>query len=343
MGHVVEVLGIEDLAEIGLCDPTNSLPISKWSIESIPSVWSLNGEISWLVPDLLAEGAVTLLTGDSGVGKSTFALALCGSVVRGELFLKRQTVCRKVLYVDKENSLGIVRERLDRLGIEETPDLIVWGQWIDRAVEGPGSKAILEFAKLHRPLIVFDSYVAFHQGSEQDAVETRRHMQLYRNLAALGASVLVVHHTGKGESSKQYRGSSDIKAAVDSAWLLESLSDSSQEIRSLRLTPFKARITPSEPIRLEYDSGRFDSSSDPVSLERERLEAIITANPEIGKTDLVKIACGSGIAKHSAEKLLQQGEAQGWLEIVTGARGKKSYRLSQDVDQASFPVSQPLG
>ena len=100
---------------------------------------------------------------------------------------------------------------------------------------GPTAASILQFASTHRPLIIFDSLVGFHPGSEQDASETRRHMQSYIALAAAGAGVLVLHHTGKAQTAKQYRGSSDIKASVDLAYILESLSEPDAGIRSLRL------------------------------------------------------------------------------------------------------------
>lgn len=46
-------------------------------------------------------------------------------------------------------------------------------------------------------------------------------LSCFRNLAAAGATVLIIHHTGKGDGTKEYRGSSDIVAAVDAAFVVE--------------------------------------------------------------------------------------------------------------------------
>ncbi len=76
---------------------------------------------------------ITFITGDSGVGKSTFALALAvalaGAVVKGNPFLGLKTAQQRRLYVDGENPASVVRQRLKRLAIRETDALTVWGEW----------------------------------------------------------------------------------------------------------------------------------------------------------------------------------------------------------------------
>jgi RecA-family ATPase len=249
--------------------PANAL---AFRIEDIPSVWKCEASIDWIIDDLIPESAVTLLCGDSGIGKSTLALALAGAVAHGTPFLGRATVQRTVLYVDRENPLSVVRERLERLGIAETAALTVWGLWNNPMPDGPTAVSILQFVSTWRPLIVFDSLVGFHPGSEQDASETRKHMKAYIALAAAGAGVIVLHHTGKADTSKQYRGSSDIKAAVDLAYVLESLSEPDAGIRSLRLKAFKNRLTLPETFRIDYQDGRFSVSEQRAETNREIVE-----------------------------------------------------------------------
>jgi hypothetical protein len=297
----------------------------RWSIADIPSVWSLDARLTWLVPDILPEGAITMLTGDSGVGKSTLALALCGSVVRGMRFLGRDSSPRRALYIDRENPLSVVRERLERLRIGETPELIVWGGWVDPAPDGPAMASVMRFARDERPLIVFDSFIAFHPGSEQDASETRRYMQHYRNLASVGATVLVIHHTGKSENAREYRGSSDIKAAVDIAWLLESMTDPRAGLKSLRLTSYKNRITFAEPIRIECEENGF-RVGDRVETNREIIERIVSGHAGTNQAALVRMAQSAGVPKHRAQQLLSDGARDGWLIVEIGPRGAKMYK-----------------
>ena len=287
-------------------------------IEDLPSIWSINIKMSWLVEDLIPETAVTLLTGDSGCGKSTLTLALAGAVAHGNQFLGRKTIQRDVLIVDRENSPAIHRERLQRLRIAETPRLRMWGTWNDEEPNA-NSKALLDFAK-NNPLIVIDSLVAFHPGSEQDSSETRKYMNGFRRLAAKGATVVVIHHIGKSENAQHYRGSSDIKASVDSAFLLKSTDPNS--VSSLVLTPFKQRIGDSSPIRIDCIDGVFEQSG---KTNRQIVEDLIQETPGMKGSDIVAQAMKHGVAKHRAAAILSEGERDGMLAVRKGERNAKHY------------------
>jgi hypothetical protein len=231
--------------------------------------------------------------------------------------------------MDRENPLAVVRERIERLNIAKTPALKIWGWWTDPTPDDPTAPSVQKFVSEHRPLIIFDSLVGFHPGSEQDASETRRHMKAYIMLAAGGATVIVLHHTGKANTSKQYRGSSDIKAAVDIAYVLESLSDADAGIRSLRLKGFKNRLTLPETICIEYQDGRFQPSNKRAQTDREILERIIGEHPEASKGELEKFASAAGVSEKRARTQLDTGEREGWLQLEIGERGKQSYRLAE--------------
>jgi hypothetical protein len=307
---------------------SNPAPL-PFRIESIQSVWDYEASISWLVEDLIPESSVTLLCGESGTGKSTLALALAGAVASGEPFLGRRTEHRPVLYVDRENPLPVVRERLDRLGINRTEHLTIWGWWVDPTPEGPTAASILSFVAEYRPLIIFDSLIGFHPGSEQDASETRKHMQAYMRLAAAGATVIVLHHTGKAETSKQYRGSSDIKASVDVAYILESLSEPDAGIRSLRMKAFKNRLTLPATLRIDYQDGRFSVSDQRVQTNREIVERVIEQHPGESKGEIESLASAGGVTQKRARQLLGEGVRDGWLIADSGPRGKLPYRLAE--------------
>lgn len=294
----------------------------------LPSIWQLQGETRWLIEGLFSEGSVNMITGDSGDGKSTLALALAGAVAHGSTFLGRACAQRQVLYCDRENPLFTIKERLERLKIRETANLHYWGGWVDPAPEGPGSLSILAFVKEHQPLIVFDSLIAYHEGSEQDATETRKHMGLYRVLAANGATVLILHHTGKSETSKDYRGSSDIKAAIDLGYLLERTDGSTpgSELAGMRLVPFKSRLYAVLPIRLDYSDGTF-APSDPGANPRTESEIMLDAvrlNPGGTKLDLATYGRKHGLGRNQAEQTLDDLVLAGKVLIRRGS--KKAYR-----------------
>ena len=67
---------------------------------------------------------------------------------------------------------------------------------------------VIEFVKQYQPLLIYDSQlIEFNPGSEQSSTETRAFMRHFRALANLGATIVILHHTGKAETSKPYRGS----------------------------------------------------------------------------------------------------------------------------------------
>jgi AAA domain len=296
----------------------------------------MDAEITWLVEDLVAEAAVTLLSGDSGAGKSTFTLALAGAVAHGREFLGRKTIMREVVVVDKENPLATEKERLNRLRIAETPNLRIWGGWNDPQPEGPMSPALIDHAR-RCPLLVFDSLVAFHPGSEQDSSETRKFMDGFRRLAAAGASVLVIHHSGKSEGSKQYRGSSDIKASVDTALHLASRNPMS--IESLVLTPFKQRIGGTSPIQIEFRNGSFEQSG---PLDRRIVENIVRVKPGSNSSEIVAEARAQGVSKHRAEALLLQGKRDGWLLHRKSEKNATKYFLRETEVAGNFSFPDPI-
>jgi len=116
-------------------------------VEDVPPIWSFEARTSWLIADLLPEAAVTLLTGESGIGKSTFALALAAAVAHGDKFLGKETRQRKVVYLDRENPVAIVKERLHRMGIKPTQNLTVWGGWVCSEPPGPDTPEILRVCR----------------------------------------------------------------------------------------------------------------------------------------------------------------------------------------------------
>jgi predicted ATP-dependent serine protease len=297
---------------------------SKFRIEDLPSVWAMTESTEWVVEGFIPEGSVTLVTGDSGIGKSTLALAAAGAVAHGLPFLGRTTLQKPVLYIDGENPVSVVRERLERLHIAEMDALKLWGQWNVRAPD-PCSDLVLEWAKAYRGLIIVDSLIQFHSGSEQDSADTRRYMNRFKRLAHVGASPFVLHHTGKAENSKQYRGSSDIKAVVDQAFVLEAVGEPGGG--ALRLKPFKERVAKVGEIHLDFSSGVFRLREGRSKTNREIVEEVIEANPNRTGRDVVKLARDRGATKSRAEEILTEGLRDGWLQGTPGPRKSILYRM----------------
>jgi hypothetical protein len=310
-------------------DSPSAIPLIT-DLSQLPSVWSLESNLRWCVEDMIALGSVTLICAESGIGKTWLGYAIAGCAARGIPFAGRLVKQSKVLYMDGENPLYVVKQRLFDLGIRETPELQVWGGWNLSPPPGPQSVLLVDFARQHKPLIIFDSLIEFHPGSEQSSTETRAFMKFFRRLANWGATVIVLHHAGKAETARTYRGSSDIKAAVDTAYLLQSVGEESNRLGQLKMKCFKGRLAPGQDFGLEFRQGQGFVASEACKIRTvsEIITEILQEHPGSNQSQIVKLADGSGIAKGQIEKALMNGQ---WRK-ERGPRNSVLYSLADSPD-----------
>jgi len=107
----------------------NNPPSRRADLWNLPSVWDLDAKMEWLIQDIVPLGAVTMLSAESGTGKTWAAYAIAGAVAHGSSFLGRKVTQRAVVYFDGENPLVIAQRNLKGLGVPPTDQLIVWGGW----------------------------------------------------------------------------------------------------------------------------------------------------------------------------------------------------------------------
>jgi hypothetical protein len=282
-------------------------------LSQIPSVFSLESQIEWLVEDMIAQGSVTLISAESGTGKTWLAYYIAGRVARGAPVLDRAVRRCKVLYLDGENPLCLAKQRLLDLGISETANLTVWGGWAPSPPVGPDHPLVIDFARQHRGLIVYDSLIEFHPGSEQSSTETRAFMRRFRTLANHGASVLILHHTGKTETSKLYRGSSDIKAAVDMAYVLTRHTHQPEQLGELSMECFKARLAPGRNFGMEFKKRQGFIPCQALKHSKtttEIIAEILEASPNSNQTEIVRLGRSRGCHKGQLEQCLRTGHWQ---------------------------------
>ena len=63
----------------------------------------------WVVEDLIAQGEYHLITGAPTSMKSMLALSMGHEISKGIEVFGRQTVQKPVLYIDKENPVGLIK------------------------------------------------------------------------------------------------------------------------------------------------------------------------------------------------------------------------------------------
>jgi hypothetical protein len=162
----------------------------------------------------------------------------------------------------------------------------------------------------------------------------REFLKQFRALAHAGATVMVLHHTGKSAGSKEYRGSSDIKAAVDMAYVVTG-TPRQGKLHRLDLEPFKSRIAPGQRFAMEFGQGRgFVGIALPQDPPRVDMEAVVRkivgANPGSNGTQIKTLAKPSGVSKNQVDQILGNGE-------YSIERGKGAAKLYTVIDGGRVP------
>lgn len=197
--------------------------------------------IKWLVPRVLASGAITELSGAPKLsGKSTFAFALTRSVVRGENFLGKPTSQAPVVMLT-EQSKATLNQPLTKFDLLEEHKLFLltyssiglteWERLIDDAVN--------HCRNVGAQLLIVDTLPQFARlrGDEENtsgkALEVMSPLQIAA--AECDLSILVTRHDTKSEGSraKRGRGSTAWSGAVDIVLSLQYCSNARPTARRL--------------------------------------------------------------------------------------------------------------
>jgi hypothetical protein len=148
-------------------------------------------------------------------------------------------------------------------------------------------------------------------------------MAQYRQLTAMGATPVLLHHVGKSETSKDYRGSSDYKASIDIGYKLTNLGDGAR-LSTLELKPFKQRFSVAPVLHLRYADGVF--SIDQAGARKspvERLCDLLKENPGITKADFEALASERGLGRNRGRDFLADGVKAGTVRVELGTNNRQ--------------------
>ncbi|MFL6448692.1 MAG: AAA family ATPase [Bryobacteraceae bacterium] len=325
---------VTEAYEPGLTSEDKQEP--RIDINAIPSIASFDSKgIDYVVPGLIASGAVTMFTGESGHGKSTLVTSLAAAIAQGGDFAGRPCSMRPVLILDRENGIDVLKERFERLNITDESGLRVWGGWLANEAPAPACSTILEWvlATEPRPVVVIDSLIAFLEGNENSATEVREFMKQLRQLANLGATVIVLHHTGKAETAQQYRGSSDLKGAIDIGINIKNMGEG--VLGRIVLQAFKARFSVDQQLVLNYSGGEFASDDRPYAVARtvtERLTSLLREHPGVTKSQFENLANDLKLGRNRARSYIQTGVMVGEIRVESGRNNALYHFLAEPED-----------
>lgn len=185
--------------------------------------------LQWLVRDVLLPATSSMLVGDPAAGKSLLVIDWASCVALGRDWLGRPVASGLVVYLAGEGHHGIAR-RLKAWSLAHLADLDAAPLVVsDRgaSLNDPASLALVveaidAAAVTHGMpvLVVVDTLHRNLAGDENSAADTAAYFHAVDVLRTrYGAHVLTVHHSGHA-SKDRGRGSSSLRAAVDTELLL---------------------------------------------------------------------------------------------------------------------------
>ena len=300
-----------------------SSDLNRQRVEDLPPLEDgEDTEITYLYAPFVPVGAVLGVTGDAGCGKSSLATAWCRDV---------DVQC---LILDRENPRAVVTDRFKRLGLPlNTARVRVWGRWCKQAPPLPDAPEVREWVqRAGGPVIVVvDSLAGFFEGADQnDAAPMRVFLDRSRRIADAGASVIILHHSGKGESAQDYRGSSDFKAAIDVGLHVSNYATTG--LGRIVVRPFKERIPVGGEIAFDYAGGRFirEGAREARQTVTDQLTAILRTNPGATARRFDELAAAAGLGRSRGRSYLSDGVLGGTVRREAGPNNLKRHFLEVD-------------
>lgn len=168
--------------------------------------------VPWLVPGVLARGAITTWAAPRGLGKSLIALKLATELARGGTFCGQPLTPVRVLYVDRDNPDFVVGSRLVAWGGADVPDLKVLTR--DDAPDLTQKGAWAQFPVERFDVVIIDSVGSSTEGvTEKEGKETSMILATLRDLAAKGVAILLLTNTTKG--AEYFKGRAEWADRID--------------------------------------------------------------------------------------------------------------------------------
>lgn len=216
---------------------------------------------AYRVERFVADGTLTVLAAESGVGKSAFLQALCGGVAGGHAVGGMNCAKGDAIYVDAEMGPDMFANRACLLGATGSlPYHYARANGADLAVAGV--ELVLErlIRGLGANLVALDSLRALAPSCKENDNDSMAPI-LSRILAVArrtNAAIVVIHHRGKGDFD--FRGATAIRDQCDAL--------------------FSLRKTEERTLKLTCRGGgkmRYDAEPEPVYLDLDLSTGVISA------------------------------------------------------------------
>lgn len=317
------------------------------TLESWNYVRSLDIKVEWLVDRLIPKGAITILFGKGGIGKTWLSLDIARCVGNGDPFHGYITTKTPVIFIDFENPLAVLNTRTQKLG--DCSNVFFW-RANNEKLKAP--KLDNQSWELYRSLpkgalLIFDTLRASQGKDENASDDMSLVMGRLKELRDMGFTIILLHHTAKN-SDKVAKGSTAIVDLADHILgltlvkktrggeeiVIEDEDNDDEAIYRFgvrdktRFEPYHVYLT------LNPDRG-FELAPDPQEDILKDMHGILSKSGTQTKTAFVELCKELGIGINRLRKLIDLGQGRYWdIEIRKDQRN--SYLVTPKIQFYSF-------
>jgi hypothetical protein len=178
------------------------------SLQTFDEVTELDIQVEWIVDKAIPKKCVIMFVGRRGIGKTWFMIRMIECILQGKDFLGMPTVQIPTFYVDFENPLPVIHDRLKTLKegwkMKGYP-AFYWHRYHDPApprIDSVGWVHYQRFLKENGEcLIVFDTLRSAQMQNLNDDQDSAKLMERLKHLSDIGATVVLLHHTPKYDTT----------------------------------------------------------------------------------------------------------------------------------------------
>jgi len=320
------------------------------TLESWNYIRSLNIQVEWLVDRLIPKGAITILFGKGGIGKTWLSLDIARCVGDGSPFHGYIVTKTPVIFIDFENPLAVLNARTQKLG--NCSNVFFWRANNEKLKAPKLDNQSWELYKSlpQGSLLIFDTLRASQGKDENASDDMGLVLGRLKELRDMGFTIILLHHTPRN-SDKVPKGSTAIVDLADHVLgltlvkktkggeeiVVEDKDDEANDDKAIyrfgvrdktRFEPYHVYLT------LNPDRG-FELAPDPQEDTLEEMYKILNKSGTLTKTAFAECCKGIGMGINRLRKLIDLGQGRYW-DIERRKDQKNAYLVTPKIQFYSF-------
>jgi len=188
---------------------------------------ALDLHVEWAFDKLIPERSITILHGPGGIGKTWLGMMIAKAVSDGQELFGIETKKKSVIYLDFENPLPVLVERIQRMDLS---NVMFWHLGFETPPPRFDSDKWQLFKELPKEsLLIVDSLRSSQGGDENSSRDMALIMGHLKELREQGRTILLYHHASKVDE-RTFRGSMAITDLADHVLSLYKVNKRFEEI-----------------------------------------------------------------------------------------------------------------